>query len=115
MHRRVALPLRGHDCARFLRRREPNTQHTARLFSDKNRLSPGWHAKPVKSIAPKSTSKVSALLRTLVWVYNPPGKFAMARSQVEKTRRRLWIAVAVLPVLLIFGLWSTRGEALIPR
>jgi hypothetical protein len=63
----------------------------------------------------ETTSPVSALLRTLVWVYNPPGKFAMARSQVEKARRRLWVALAVLPVLLIFGLWSTRGEALIPR
>jgi hypothetical protein len=49
------------------------------------------------------------------WIYNPFGRFAMARSQLEKTRRRLWVAVAVLPVLLVFGLWSTRGEALVPR
>jgi hypothetical protein len=39
----------------------------------------------------------------------------MPLSQLDKARRRLWVSVAVLPVILIAGLWQTRGEALVPR
>jgi hypothetical protein len=36
-------------------------------------------------------------------------------SKIRGSIRRLQAAVVVLPVLLVFGLWSTRGGPLFPR
>ena len=39
----------------------------------------------------------------------------MPLSQLEKARRRLRIAVVVLPLLLVSGWWLTEGQPLAPR
>ena len=36
-------------------------------------------------------------------------------SKIQAMIRRLQFCVVALPVLLIFGLWETRGEPLLPR
>ena len=39
----------------------------------------------------------------------------MSLPQIERTRSKLKIIAAALPVLLTIGLWSTRGEPLLAR
>jgi hypothetical protein len=76
------------------------------------------------AMSPRLLGVVGLLLMGVLWVVvflvlkrasSGANQFAPLLTHRRRYVRRLQVAVVALPVLLVAGLWMTRGESLAPR